>query len=151
ALEVIAAICFGFYVPFKFSLALPATFAEKKIRIFESWKLTGGAFWKVVGMFLLTLIFTLLVMLIGGVVLRLIGFGVLMGTTGFGPVHEFVASMKSDGSNLGKALPDLLHALGPMLIIVGVAHGLLQTLAKTIVNAPFASAYAALTGRSSES
>ena len=35
----------------------------------------------------------------------------------------------------GVELGDLLHALGPMLIVVGIAHGLLQTLASTVVNA----------------
>jgi hypothetical protein len=148
ALEVIVAICVALYVPFKLSLAMPATFAEKKIRIFESWGLTRDHFWHIVGMWLLTLVFLIVVAVIGGVVVRIAGMGTLAGTGGIGSLHDFVRSVKSGGSAAATAgLPDLLHAIGPALIVAALLQGIVQVVSRTVLHAPFAAAYAALSGR----
>lgn len=145
ALEVIAAICFSFYAVFKTSLAMPATFAEKKIRIFESWRLTRGHFWHIVGMWALSIVFVIVVVIVGGIILRVVGIGVLMGTGGLSPLSEFVTSVKS-GGDVGKALPNLIHAIGPTVAVAMLLQGVLQTVTRTVVNAPYIHAYAALSG-----
>ncbi len=146
ALECIAAVCLAFYVPFKLSLALPATFAEKKIAIFESWRLTKGHFWHIVGLWLLTLILVIVVFVITRVILNAIGIGVFMATGGAGPLsHLFYAAR--GGGDLSKTLPDVLHALGPTLIVTTLLQGLAGMIINTVAQAPFAQAYAALSGR----
>src|SRR5262249_11858934 len=111
------------------------------------WGLTRGHFWHIVGMWLLTLVFAIVVAILSGIVLRLVGFGVLMGTGGIGPIQEFAESVK-DGADFGKALPGLIHAIGPTLAVAMLLQGAFQTLMRTVVNAPFVAAYAALSGRS---
>jgi hypothetical protein len=146
ALAIIVAICLSVYVPVKFSLALPATFAEKKIRIFESWSLTRGRFWSILGMFLLSVILAFVVGIVGNLIARFVGFSVLMSTGGIGPIQSFAESVKS-GGDVGHALPQLLHAIGPTVAVAAVLIAVTQMVARTVINAPFVAAYAALSGK----
>lgn len=61
----IAALCAYIFILVRLSMAAPMTFADKKIRIFESWSFTKGKFWGLLGMYVLVIVFSLLVSLLG--------------------------------------------------------------------------------------
>lgn len=55
------------YVAVRLSLAVPQTFAERRIMVFESWAMTQGIFWKVFGCYLLTFVLYVAVLFIGAI------------------------------------------------------------------------------------
>lgn len=64
-LGAIGALCAYIFILVRLSMAAPMTFADKKIRIFESWSFTKGKFWGLLGMYVLVVVFSLLVSLLG--------------------------------------------------------------------------------------
>lgn len=147
ALGVILALCVMFYVGIKVSLALPATFAEKQIRVFEALRLGRGRFWSLVGMWLLSLVFIFALSIVTGIIARVAAFGVMMGAGGPQAIANAFSNVKS-GADMANALSHMLGLLGPALIGWLLFHGIVQALVRVIATAPFASAYAAFTDRS---
>lgn len=84
----------------KFSLAGPMTFAEKRIRIFESWGATKGKFWSLFGCYLLAAILGFVVSILGGV----ISFSVMVGLGGMndmaGGLMGMLRGMEPDYTSL---------------------------------------------------
>jgi hypothetical protein len=60
----IAGISFLVYLGVRFSLAPAQTFAERRLRLFDSWDLTRGHFWSLAGAYLLALALAMLVLLL---------------------------------------------------------------------------------------
>jgi hypothetical protein len=129
----VAAFCVFVFVMVRLSLAPVMTFAERKIRIFESWGLTRGNFWRLLGMY---------------VMVALIYFGVAFGLGMISFVFQMIgfggmAAMSGQG--------DAAMAGAAPLAIVGAVIGFLVNMAGAalqlvIMNAPQAAAYRALSG-----
>jgi hypothetical protein len=68
-LTVLAWIATTIIVPIRLSLSGPQTFAEHRLRPFQSWELTRKHFWPVTGTFLLAIAFSILVTLLGLIIL----------------------------------------------------------------------------------
>lgn len=115
----------------RLSLALPITFAEKRIALFDSWKLTKGRFWGLLGMMLLALIFAIVVGVLGGLIAN-----AAAAVAGGG--------LAVLGSLQNPNWADLAPAVVPALAIYVALHLVLTSLQTAITYAPFASAYRAL-------
>lgn len=126
-------VCIGLviWVAVRLSLALPVTFAEKRIALFDSWRLTQGRSWSLIGMLLLATIFSMVVSLLGGLIAN-----AAAAVTGGG--LAVLGTIKN---------PDWT-ALAPSLIAPLAAYGVinlvLASLQTAIVYAPLASAYRTL-------
>jgi hypothetical protein len=129
----VALVCTSIWVAVRLSLAWPISFAEKRIAIFDSWRLTRGNFWSLLGTYLLSWIFALIfsmgAMLVLGVV-------VLIGAMSFGGVLH------------GEA-PDWTKA-GPAIAVIGgiglVANSVLSAMTQVVITAPGMAIYGALSG-----
>src|SRR5690606_32882261 len=117
------------------SLALPITVAERRIAIFDSWRLTRGHFWGLLGMAILAFILTVVVQFLGWAVFMPVFF--LMG----GGLAE-LASPGFESADMGQ----FIAALGPIAIVGAIFLALLSALQMAIMYAPFAAAYRALKG-----
>jgi hypothetical protein len=129
----LAVICLFIWVGTRLSLSYAITFAEKRISLFDSWKLTKGHFWGLIGMRLLT---------------ALIGFGLMIG---FEFVIMIVLLITMGGAlamgGQGHSAADALAA-APLAIVGGLVMFVLgvffYALYLTVLIAPTAAAYKAL-------
>lgn len=64
----LAAIALFIFVALRLSLSGPATFAERHIRVFESWTLTRGNVWRLLGAYVVALILAAIVVLLALVI-----------------------------------------------------------------------------------
>jgi hypothetical protein len=142
AIGVIALVLVCLVVPFRFLLAMPQTFAEKKIRIFESWGLTRGRFWKIVGIVLMLFVYLILIGIVTGVIRQVMFVGLGMSTGAFDHMSDF----EHIGDDLRGGLSRMLAAFGPALIAVVIVQSIASTLLRVVATAPFARAYAEITG-----
>jgi len=130
----LALVCAIIFVAVRLSLALPMTFAEKRIRIFESWSLTKGRFWGLLGMFVLAVVFAIIVSILGSViasaVLAAMGGGMGALTMASAPDLQALSN------------PQLLTAFAVYILITLV----FSALQLAIMYAPAAAAYRALKG-----
>jgi hypothetical protein len=137
--------CAPIVVLVRMSMALPATFAEKGIRIFESWKLTRGRFWSLVAMVFVVLIFMLAFAVVAIGVQHLFLAGLALGTGVFGEVRDLVSQIHS-GHDVIALLPTLVRTLGPLALVGLILHGLIQATMRVVASAPLISAYAQFSG-----
>ena len=122
----------------RFSLAGPATFAQRNIKIFESWALTRGAFWSLLGAYVLAIallcVAYFIVALIGGLLFIL---GVV---TNPAIMHGF--------QHPGAA--NMAAMVGPMQVIMFVLFAALTSLfagfSYAMMYGPAAHAYRAIAG-----
>lgn len=138
-LAVVACIWFAV----RLSLAAAMTYAERKVRLFESFRVTKGRFWKLLGLIATLVVIAILLSLgfamVLGLVMGLFGLGMLAGSGEF------------DWSAIGRmAQPDLssLQAfLAPFTLIAAILDSLVNAVVLIVFGAPFAVAYKALTER----
>jgi hypothetical protein len=117
----------------RMSMAWPETFADRKLHVFHSWRLTKGAFWPLLGSYVLAIILALIVMLLGLI------------------IYAAVAAILTGGdlAAVGKVFePDMSSTAAyftPAMLIYTFFAGLLGPLQYLIMFAPGAVAYRALT------
>jgi MFS family permease len=143
ALVIVAAICLFFWVMFLLSLPLPMTFAEKHIRIFESWRLTRGHFWPLVGVWAMSVVLIFAVAIGFGFVRQFAFLAVGLSTGAF----DQLDSLKTMGNDLRKGITGLMAAFGPAFIALFVIQAIADAVVRVVAIAPFARAYAQLSGR----
>lgn len=117
----------------RFSLVVPATFAEGRIAVKSAFAMTGKkVFWPLLGMAIIAWIMAMLVGLLGSAVAAPLS--LLVGGT------ERLIDME------GASLPHLLSALGPMLAVSLVVNAVMTAAQVVIMYAPFSAAYLHLKG-----
>ncbi|MBW3618257.1 MAG: hypothetical protein KY446_11045 [Proteobacteria bacterium] len=121
------------FLSVRFSLALPATFAERRIRVFESWRLTKGRFWPLLGAYVLSFVLAFVVLLLALMIYLAIAALVAGGVAGASSV--FSPDFSSFTSFFSLAM-----------IIYMVVTALVSAVTTTITTAPPAAAYRDITG-----
>lgn len=116
----------------RLSLAVPITFAEKRIAIFDSFALTRGRLWPLLGMAIIAGVLSLLVALLGSVVAA--------------PLNLMFGGVDALAGGDPAALGQLLAAAWPGLLIWVVVNSILSAAQAAIIYAPFASAYLGIKG-----
>jgi len=132
--------CVAVWVLVRLSLSGPMTFAERRVSVFGSWRVTRGKFWSLLGCYLLSWIFGILIGILGWVVSLAAG-AVITGdwTTVSGAVSDPRALMMSSG--LG-----LLTNMFTVSVIVQLAlSSLMGAISRVVMYAPMAAAYRDLT------
>jgi hypothetical protein len=121
------------YLGVRFSLALPATFAERRIVVWRSWSLTKGRFWPLLGTYVLSLVLGLVVYLLALMiyfaVAALVAGGVVAAGSVFQPDYTSLSTL-------------LTPAMILYLLIISVIGAVLMA----ITNAPPAVVYRDITG-----
>lgn len=117
----------------RLSLALPATFAERRILIFESWRLTKGRFWALLGAYVLAGVLAIVVSMLG--LMIYVAVGALLA----GGLREAVAVFRPD-------LSSITAWLTPAMIIYLLVNSLLTAITNALMLAPSAVAYRELSG-----
>ena len=130
----VGAVVISVWIAVRLSLAAPMTFAERKLRVFESWKATKGRFWSLFGVYFLAGIMGLLVMLLGWVVTA--AFSMAFG----GGMSGFMSLIKPDFTSLS-------GYFSPVMIVRLAISSLLSAIYYAVALAPVAVAYQALSGR----
>lgn len=136
AVAVVAFICLVIWVAVRLSLALPITVAERRIAIFDSWRLTKGHFWGLLGMSILAWVLCLVVQILLSIILMPILFAVSGG-------FENLASLET------MQPMEILQTMAPMAITILIFAAIVSALQLAIMYAPYASAYMGITGRDS--
>ena len=116
----------------RFSLAVPATVAEKRIAPFAAFALTKGQSLPLLGMAVIAFIMSILVSILG----TIIALPITLATGGL----EQLAAMD------GQSTAQILQAAGPGLIAWGVVNAIFSALQLAVIYAPFSAAYRDLKG-----
>lgn len=112
------------WVSVRLSLAAPMTFAERRLRLFESWRLTKGRFWSLLGCYLLAYIFSVLLWLGIMILEAVVSFGAAGGslmTAATGMFHPDVSSLKAYFSTVRLALMPIGALLSAISVAVAAA------------------------------
>lgn len=120
------------YVLVRLSLAPPATFAERRIRIRESWTLTHGVFWRLFGAYLLALACIVVIGLLALVLFTAVA-GVIVLMTG-GQLTDLSAIFHPDETSFSAYL-------NPGMIAYMIVGSLFNTLYYAVIAAPGAVVY----------
>ncbi|MFC3069607.1 hypothetical protein [Phenylobacterium soli] len=103
----------------RFSMAAPASFAQRRLVFAQSWRITRGQVWRLIGMSLLAACLVALVSIAAWVALVLVsGF-----TAGFGSVIEAMSDPEALQSHPGLYLSQMAFelVLSPFMIVLGAA------------------------------
>jgi membrane-anchored glycerophosphoryl diester phosphodiesterase (GDPDase) len=132
-LAVFLALGVMVFIGVRFSLALPATFAERRIRIRESWRLTKGRFWPLLGCYLLAVILALVIyllaMMIYLAIAAVVGGGIEGATSVFRPNYSSFGELYSAA-----------------MIVYVLVTAVVSAVTTAITTAPAAAAYRDIAG-----
>jgi hypothetical protein len=142
-LVIVLGLCLLIWVLFRLSMAIPMTFAEKRLRIFESWELTRGKFWPLVGVWAMSVLLVIAVAFGFGFVRQFVFLVVGLSTGAF----DQLGSLQTMGDELRKGLSTILAAFGPALIAAFIVQAIENAVVRVIFAASYARAYAQLSGR----
>jgi len=120
----------------RLSLAPVATFAERRIRIFESWQLTRGHFWPLLGAYALAICCFVAVALLAMLVFTMAAGAIVVATGG----------KLSDVSELVKPQGGLMGYLAAGVLASMILSSCLSALYNAVIAAPGAVAYLQLHG-----
>ena len=139
-LTVVGAVCLTFYVAVRLSLVSPMTFANKRLQLFESWRVTRGRFWSIVGVFVLAMIFVIGISIAVGVIRNALIAGVM---------SDFVQDMiqhPNEPQRLFAHLAAYLNSqnFGPTLAGVVVLQGIGSMLSRVVLAGALAETYRVL-------
>lgn len=118
----------------KMSFAGPMTFAERRIRIFESWRATKGHFWSLFGCYLMAAVLGIVVSLLGSIISFAVMIGLGGGAGGGTDVVTMLTSMQPDYVSLAAYFT-------PAIIANLVVASIFSALTYAIFLAPPAVAY----------
>lgn len=133
-LLMIAAVCFIVWLAVRWSLAVPITIAEKRIALFDSFRMTKGRFWSLLGMAILAGVMAAVVWL-----LSLVVSGPINIMSGLG-----MAGMDADDP---AAVFAAFSYNNPWVIASAVVNAVIGALTVGVIYAPFSAAYLALSGK----
>ena len=142
-LVIALGLCLLIWVLFRLSMAFPMTFAEKRLRIFESWELTRGRFWPLVGVWAMSILLIIAVGISFIFIRQFVFLAVGLSTGAF----DQLGSMRTMGDDLRKGLSTLLAAFGPALIATLIVQAIGDAVVRVVFIASYARAYAQLSGR----
>ena len=132
-LVVLLVLGVGVFLAVRLSLALPATFVERRIRVFESFRLTKGRFWPLLGAYVLAIILALVIfllaMMIYFAVAALLAGGVTAASSVFSPDFESFGTL-----------------LSPAYVIYLLIAAVTSAVTTAITTAPAIAAYRDITG-----
>ena len=111
----------------RLSLAVPITFHEKRIALFDSFTMTKGHFLALLGMAVIAVIMSILVSVLG----TIIALPITLATGGL----DQLATMD------GQSTAQILQAAGPGLMAWGVVNAIFSALQLAVIYAPFSAAY----------
>jgi hypothetical protein len=136
ALVVVATFVAILWVIIRFSLAGPATFANRSFQLFESWSLTRGHAWSLFGLAILLFVTVLVIETV------LLGIGIAV----FVSLGN-IASLSPDAIEdfFAQSADVWMVQAAPWLVGMTVIGALLSGAIYTVLIAPFASAYAQIT------
>ena len=120
------------FVLVRLSLAPPATFAERRLRIGESWTLTRGVFWRLFGAYLLAVACMVVIGLLALVLFTAVA-GIIVLLSG-GQLTDLSAIFHPDETSLSAYL-------NPGMIAYMIVGSLFQTLYFAVIAAPGAVVY----------
>jgi hypothetical protein len=120
------------YVAVRLSLAGPQTFAEQRLRLFDSWRLTRGHFWKLFGAYVLSVILALVVVLLGMVIYAAVA-AVLTG-----------GNLEAVGRVFQPDMTSVAAYFTPAMLIYAVFGAFLGAVQNAVIYAPAAMAYRVL-------
>jgi hypothetical protein len=134
-LAMLLVTCLMVWVVVRLSLAGPMTFAERKLRVFDSWRLTRKRFWSLFGCYLLALVFVIIVEIVFYAVVAAIGL-----TAAGGSIQSLVGWLAKPETS------SLQAYFTPMRIAYAVLAAPISAIIAAVSIAPAASAYKAITG-----
>ncbi len=129
----LAAIGVVVWLALRLSLAVPITFAEKRIALFDSFALTKGRVMPLLGMAVIAFIMAILVSLLGSIIAMPIS---LVTGGGLASLAQFE----------GQSMLQILQHAGLALVLWGVVNAIFSALQLAVMYAPFAAAYRDIKG-----
>lgn len=123
----LAAVALIVWLSVRLSLAVPITFAERRIAVKESFALTRGVFWPILGMGIIAWIMAVLVAVLGSAVAA--------------PLSLLVGGMDRLAGLEGAGIAEMLRVAGPALAVSLVVNAILSAAQIAIMYAPFSAAY----------
>lgn len=119
----------------RLSLAIPITVAEKRIAVFDSWKVTKGRALPIIGMAILAFVMTIVVSILVSIVMF-----PLMLALGMTGGWQQMAALE------GAAPAEIFAAMGPFLAVTVVVQAIGAALQLAVAYAPFSAAYRDIKG-----
>lgn len=135
---IVAAVCLLVWLAVRWSLAVPITVAERRIAVFDSFRLTRGRFWPLLGMAILAGVLAMVIGLLSLVVVAPLS--LMTGLSAFGGMRG------TDPT----AMFEAYRTLNPWMLVSAVVNAAVYALTVGVVYAPFSAAWREIVGRKTD-